>query len=216
MKNYILTTSILGILLCSCKKEETKQNLPNSEPSNQFVTTTGSYWIYNWYKIDTNGVETQYNYKDTISIIGDSVVSGKTYAVFKDSYLGLDHGIKLRRDSLGFIVEPGGKIIYSYTHFDQILDSGTEPGLWDWNKKMDNSTDHIIVPAGGFHCYKLIHYLYDDAGNPISNCGDLSRTFNTWYKNGVGEIKHQTSYMSHIVNCDYYMERRLVEYHIEP
>jgi hypothetical protein len=215
MKIYILAIASLTLAIASCKKDEPIQcELPTS-PSFEVPSTAGSYWIYEWVKIDTNGIETPMNTVDTVQIIGDTVIDNNACVIYTGTSLGVPMQPSFRRDSSGYIVDQNGFVFYSYLNFTDQIRTGSTPGLWDWYTKMIDHPTEITVPVGSFKTIEHQQYFHDAQGGTITQCNQDYVTFGTWYASGVGEVKRTTTYFSAMDACSWYLEKRLVEYHIE-
>lgn len=202
-------------VLNSCKKEQLE--IPTAEKPNNCYSpnTNGSYWIYDWLKVDTNGVETTLPFKDTIRVIGDTTINGNVYTITRGT--SMDSNIRnfYNRDSSGYLVNSLGDIMYSYNNFTDTIQKRVYAELWDSSLKMYNNVQ-VSVPAGTFNSIEARRYHYYSNGAPANNCGDPYFTLSTWFVQGVGKIKGTTAYINELMNCGFIMEQRLVEYYIAP
>lgn len=208
------------VLFSSCKKDEpTDQNntalysLPSKE---------GSYWVYEWYKVDSNGVETLTGQIDSLFVLGDTVLNGKTYVRYSNHSTAF--GIEsYQRDSSGYIVNQLGKILYAYTNFGEILSTYDEvlsngsggTNYWHMEFFMVNlKQTPIIVPAGTFYCISHRMKAVELTNAPLNSCGDLEYITDAYYAPGIGEIKSEASfYSTYIFNCER-RYKKLKEYFI--
>ena len=71
---------IVLFLIQSCKDKECEPTSVN--PSIHLVTTVGSFWLYDWYSIDSLGNEKILR-TDSTYIAGDTVINGKTNIIKK-------------------------------------------------------------------------------------------------------------------------------------
>lgn len=216
MTNKVLIASLLIISFLSCKKETAN---PDEKPigltTEHYPTKAGSYFVYHWYSIDSNKVETPLSDVDTIYILGDTLLNGKTYTIYKESFRqSWFKGLAFRRDSAGYIVDQNGKVLYSYVNFNDTFGSETGNAPWVFHSKMINGQDKIQVPAGSFSAVERRMYCYNDQIIPLTACGDTVIVLGTYYAPALGEIKLETGYLQEIRWKCNRMERRLVTYHI--
>ena len=180
------------IILFSCSKDaaipEGKDFGGTVTPVGPFVPlTVGSFWIYDYFLQDTNGVET-YLDRDTMSIINDTILNGKTYAVFDGSYeYKCNNYTSFRRDSLGYLIDTTGWIYFSSTNFTDTLENLSDSTRFFFYK-MTHKDSIVSVPAGVFQTFdyeRILHYYLDI--RPTQHC-------HNFYSNGVGIIKTQWKY----------------------
>lgn len=222
MQTQLTVFCLLTFLIFSCSKDDPIECRPyNTEGivDWDYPTETGSFWVYEWFSLDSNGVETPMNNIDTVRIVGDSIVAGNTFAVYEEQFFGNSYNTILRRDSSGFIINHLGQQDYSYVEFEEeyepgTLNTGGLETLFLYNVMKDTRDSIISVPAGDFSAVdREIHFYYE--GNPVLNpCGDTEFVDHRFHVPGIGEVK-STSYfvIEFQTNCST-IERRLVEYFI--
>lgn len=201
----------LMIAFFSCKDDDTTPGemiddvLPVYTP-----LTTGSYWIYEWAKIDTLGNETLMTTRDTISILGDTLINGNTYAILDGTYLG-SQSRQFHRDSLGYLVNSNGQVLFSESNTDELLHtdsipSGISPFLVR-EYRMEGNVTTIDASVGTFDCLNYQgKYIPLDPDYPHG-----IRYSNVYYADGIGDVESLIFYYSSPDN----LIRRLVEYNIE-
>ncbi len=209
MKNALLFSSLLLIGFYSCKKEKDESPLPatstSSSSPNCFPLSIGSYWIYERFNGDTNGVETTIE-TDSSYISGDTVIHGDTFAVFVGDVID-SNSVYFRRDSAGYLVDQIGIIRCSNTNFTDTLSSGNSPGYYDYYYKMIPPAI-ISTPAGPLNAYDyrgtitvlLSGYMWD---NP--------RYIHSYYSDNIGLVRETTFFLM----SPNYIGRKLVRYHIQ-
>ena len=214
MKTYIIISAVL-LALISCKKEQLQ--IPTTEkPNNCYTPTTmGSYWIYDWVEVDTNGVETPLPYKDTLRIIGDTTINNYVYTITRGTSMGGTPRSFFTRDSSGYIVNNRGNISYSYTNFTDTIHRHYDPQLWNYNVKMFNNIQ-VSIPIGTFSSLEARRFYFYPSGDPANNFGDPYFTLSSLFVQGVGKVKGMTGWINDLMNCGTIMEQRLVEYYIAP
>lgn len=209
MKNALYFSFML--LICfsaSCKKE--KDEIPSTSPASSSVSTTffplttGSYWVYERFQMDTNGVETLVAI-DSSYISGDTIINGATFSVFVGTYID-PNGIYCRRDSSGYIIDQYGTIHFSSTNFIDTLRTGNTPGYYNSFYKMVPAS-MISTPAGALAAIDYlgtINIVY-----PGYLWGNTRYT-HCYYSDSIGLIR-ETRFFLMNPNYD---GRRLVRYNI--
>ena len=158
MKN--LTLALLGVLasLWACKKEQAGPAFDN-----YFQLETGNYWIYDQYSLDTNGVYTLLGKTDSNYVEKDTLIRGETY--FKLMEVNAEgppntYIPKYLRDSLHYVVDWQGRILFSSENISDTLDARhfvayyPPAGLADTTAfifaQMQPGDETVQVPAGTF------------------------------------------------------------------
>ncbi len=201
--------------LWACEKSSDDATPPVVKEPNYFPLTTGSYWVYNTYRIDSLGNEELLRENDTTTVIGDTLINGNTFKIFYGSLYG--SSIKREqyyRDSSDYIVSPYGTIVFSSVNFTDTLYSGFDPDTDDpmifKYTKMENYNSLVTIPAGEFdsilNCPITVHFL--------KNQNNLIGKNDYLYAPNVGRILHQYFYISQYEMRKEYQERRLVDYYI--
>jgi len=215
MKNLIPPFVLLLLFLSSCKKADPILVPQVEVNTGYFQNTIGSYWVYEWFEIDSNGVETQLGIIDTIQNISQVVINNMNYVERTTSVLGNESQNIFLRDSLGYIVDSKGEIKYSYTDFTDTLSTGAISTLdVIWHKKMFDNVS-INVPAGSFTTIESKQYIYDTTTFPFTKCGEPAIECAIIVAPGVGTVKKETGYFSSLVFCVNRYEGRLIDYHIQ-
>lgn len=222
MKKLIPFLSLTAFLLVfSCKKDPLPPNtdclgtscdtLEWSMPS-----TIGSYWIYEWFVIDSNGVETTMGTFDTLRIIGDTIVNGKVYSTYKGNHFGTYQQIySYRRDSSGYVVNDQGKIIYSMKPTGETLNKVLGQ-FHNYISEVGYGLENKTVPAGTFETIPSYMWVSKTDGTPITTCGDLAFNLGEFYSPTQGMIASRTAFITEIEAWCQYREGRLIEYYISP
>jgi len=221
MKKMILLL-VIATLALACQKEELPDNPENPPVSekNYYPLTIGSYWNFQSFRVDTNGVETDLNKADSVIITKDTIINGETYAVFEGTNYPFSQGnwgiVNIARDSLGYMVNHLGTIIFSSNNFTDTLDSGVVhkttdiDTLFTYYTKMEEVNQPVSVPAGIFEVlnYKVTYTFPDYASQP-----DLYwRSANKFFAPDVGQIFSMWFYAQQTEVT----ERRLTSYYIAP
>lgn len=216
MKQVMLAVGISTFFLTACKKEdpETFVSEENSTPAYEFPNKAGSYWAYNWYSIDSSGVETLLSQVDSLFVLGDTIINGNTYAIYRGNNMSTNYITYFQRDSSGYIVNEHGDISFSYVDNSPSELTGTEPGFWDYYARYLQGLFPVTVPAGTFQTYVAELKVISIDGNQINVCGDTTYSFNTHYASGIGVVQNETAYFSEFETQCKRRIRRLVDYYI--
>ncbi|MGL5889500.1 MAG: hypothetical protein ACRC3B_06425, partial [Bacteroidia bacterium] len=207
MKNAMIGAVSLCLLAMACKKEEEQiipqpQNPPVTQSTAYFPLDSGSYWVYEHVKVDTNGNET-FMQTDSVRVMGDSVIGGNTYKIFKN--WGFSFFSALYRDSANCIVNEKGDIVFAANLLGQPIafrrDSDAIVGLiFESIDSMQTAMRTISNTAGSFNTLErsifTTYYIPVGGGNPRRMLSNFAQ--------GVGFVRQQYAYASQ----PSYIERR--------
>jgi len=217
----IFSVSLFVLSFTACKKTPLPDVIGVTNSCDGYCSyTVGSYWIYQHVLIDSNGVEQILTTTDTVSIVGDSIINGQTYAAVKGklipySSLFPSGIINHVRDSLHYLVSYTGTILFSSQDFSSILtqDSTVSTNAGStvtnyYSHKMEDVVDSVSLPAGTF---KVLNYERTASStDSLINSMFAYKNSNQYYAKGVGKVLH-----SFVFSNKRYLEHRLLEYHIE-
>lgn len=209
MKNALYLSSLMLLCFCACKKEKDAEPTPAAvtptSTTNYYPLTVGSYWIYERFQMDTNGIETVVSV-DSSYISGDTIINGDTFTVFVGTFID-PAGIYCRRDSAGYILDQYGVIQFSSTNYTDTLRVGSTPGYYTFFYKMISPVN-ISTPAGTFLASDFLATIN------ITQPGylwDTTRYIHNYYSDGIGLIRETAFFLSN----PNYDGRRLVRYQIQ-
>jgi hypothetical protein len=200
----------LTVAFASCKKDDPQpdpQPLPAPASSNYSPMTTGSYWVYDNYNVDTNNTAVYWN-TDSLYVTGDTVVNNKTYHLVKGTNYGSNFQTRMLRDSSGCILNEVGMVLFSATNFTDTLNVQEYPGIGTIYYKMAQGPS-VSVPAGIYATLDMKGDLYMD--DPNYTYG-IPRFAHNYYADNIGKVKSVNFY----VYAPGTIETRLVRYHIAP
>jgi len=157
-----ISFAILIFLFSACKKEKPEIPLGQCSPAPNFQPMTiGSYWIYEQFNVDTNGIRTSLNRLDSVFIEKDTLINGNIYAKFKR--IPLNHNNLLWhdywRDSSGYIVNSLGYIMSSNIFTTDTLSFRDYPNELHYTY-MEGKDSIVSVEAGNFQTYTVTHDVY--------------------------------------------------------
>lgn len=209
MKKVLVLGLIIALTWSSCKKDI---GIPSSPtPHSYSELTTGNYWVYDWYVIDSAGSSTLCGITDSIYIVGDTVIGSDTFAIQKGSWFGGATTLSFRRDSLGYLINETGRVFFSATNFTDTLYiwnsmTGSETGFL----KMTDIGQTMTVPAGTFTTLNAEYTVVNNVGTwPCVGTLDIH---NNQYADHVGKVKSTFQFTSD-PSCKVY-EQRLRKYYV--
>ena len=196
---------LFGILLSvqACKHADCKPAI--TTPSIQIVNSVGSYWIYNWYSIDTLGNEKLIQ-TDSIYIAEDTIINNNTYTIRQGEYLNGGR-TEYIRDSLGYIVNAKGDILWNKNSSGTFRILNTSTLNLEWT--MTSLDSKITVPAGSFTVMERTTKACYPDGQQMTPC-DQCQEAQAYYSDGIGIVLDRTAYIGNI-DCSY-LEGRLTKY----
>ena len=170
----------------------------------------GSYWVYQWYEVDSSGTEKLLDGKvDTVTIVKDTLIGASIFKKIQEnnSFLIAPVLITYRRDSLGFLVNPRNDVFFSSSNFIDTLRINNNSNF-KVIFKMETPNAPIETTAGVFECLNFQGEI-----TPFVPVDWSTQLINTYYSKGVGKIQENTFYFSSAVRVQY--QRRLIEYYLE-
>jgi len=207
--------AIVVLFLMSCEKDIEVPTSPTStiSPSSTgyMPMTPGSYWVYDWYVIDTLGNKTLATLRDSVYIVGDTVIGTSTYAVQEGSYFGGSVTRQFLRDSSGYVIDETGRIFFSETNYTDTLHIwSSTTGETTGYLKMNGIGDSVSVPAGTFSTLNAEFIVVNNIGSwPCVGTFDIH---DHQYADNVGKVRSTFQLVSSPACTKY--EQRLISYHI--
>lgn len=207
-------------ILSSCKKDKQEETTPpannggNTSAKYALPITTGSWWVYEEVKLDSN-----FNYVstygvDSVYVSGDTVVNGITFKLFKsvtlsgNTLLDYQYHNKLVRDSAGYLGDANGWFMLHDNFTDTLKVDSFNASIYTAYYKMAHKDSIVSTPAGSFPTVDLKGDVYAVPGYPWA----IPRHNHRLFAHNVGEVKNITYFFSQ----PDYIERRLVSYYIAP
>ena len=205
----------LALTLTACEKDvailKDPTNPTPSTTTNYTPLTVGSYWVYDWYAVDSSGNSTLLNITDSVYISADTIIGTDTYAIMEGTWFGFPPTRSFLRDSNGDLVNPGGGISFSATNYTDTLyhwnsGNGNETGYL----KMDDIGEMVTVPAGTFRTLNAKYTVVNNVGT--WPCFGKFDVHDNQYADNVGKVRSSFQFTSN-PNCKV-NEQRLRSYHI--
>jgi hypothetical protein len=211
----ILALTILSLAVLSCKKDKIDPTEPQpNNPSYTHVSTTGSYWVYDWYQVDSTGNETLIPaWRDTITIVGDTTINGKIYQHYKGTQWNSPTEY-YNRDSSGYVVNPNGSIAYSYVSGPMLVRASND-GYMNHDAYIGEKQT-ISTTFGSKQANTTYLEVSMVDGSPVNACGDLSIRFYNYYVSGIGCMGTETEYLSLFQGQCAKKRSKLVDYAVFP
>ena len=207
-KAMLLLMAVTMAIATSCKKDSETEIEPVSPPDFTKLAV-GNYWVFQRFDLDPEGVATPVEDWDSSYISKDTLINGYTYYKMheKGVILNAEQQVTFLRDSLDYLVNQFGQILFAQNNFtDTLYRDNTAPGLFYTYTMMHGKDSIIEVPAGTFTSRTIRTSVF-----PVNPFGPHPvRYCFTVFGEGVGKIKtHNFFYGS-----DKHFEKRLVRYNV--
>lgn len=212
MKNFLLLFALTILAFSACKDYDSDfyPDYANLD--------TGNYWIYERYKLDSNGVSSPMGVFDSIFVAEDTMINGVLYHRYmEDQYLSPPgYEVVFLRDSLHYLVDESGQRLFSSENFSETLwdhtitiQNGSHTNIdtiCDIFRKMTDDNLNISVAAGTFSTKnaQLVYQMY-----PGFDQGGTVRYMERRYAENVGLIEETLPFF---ISDKNYIVRRLVRY----
>jgi len=213
-KTIFLSVALMTTMIYSCKKDKDPTTTPSITYPNFSQLKVGNYWVYEQFDIDATGNATSKNIFDSCYVEKDTIINSKTYfkMVKPNPYSTNQSDISFQKDSLHYIVNSNGKILFSSKDFSTIFESsyflaGPNDTVCQIVKQMADNNLTVSTLAGTFATSnaKEIYSMYP---NWASVCNPRNK--HTRYAENMGIVIETLPFFASSPN---YIERRLVRYH---
>jgi hypothetical protein len=202
MKRVFFLILAAGMIMVSCKKDETTIKADPTAKSDFMQLKIGNYWVYHKIHIDATGSESPPTV-DSLLIIDDTLIRGNKY--YKKVFVGHEH-VTFLRDSGGYLVDHKGKVIFSDHDFSNVIRTDTiGPGLALAQYRMFDPDTLIQVTYGTFEVLEFRGEI--TALDPQSSHGTQYTHY--YYSEGIGMVKNSCYYYN---DPDLKVEQRLVNF----
>ncbi|MEL6810008.1 MAG: hypothetical protein AAFP76_01590 [Bacteroidota bacterium] len=204
------------VALISCSKGDENTTTPEPLPqlSNFYPLKVGNNWTYNYFR-NTEEVRGLENTGIVVQVIvtGEMPLGNETYFELQTTTAGNNNScnfcepdgvvISRVRDSLGYLVDSGGAILFSSSNTKDYLVSKNEWG--NVYRVLKADPVRADVPAGSFNCLDNERYTLNPNGVPFEGKDNL------YFSEGVGEIKKT---IVGPISGKILFEKHLVSYHL--
>jgi len=205
----ILMFSLVSLFIISCSKDDDTIVEETAVPDFSIPLAVGNYWIYQTYTEDMNGDLQPNSSPDSMFISGMQKVDEEEYYAITGFSVGSVVGVTLVKDSLGYLVNDSGDILYSPEETDEVLFEQTFPISNDANIYVAYTAESdvaIETPAGSFDTRMIVGTV--DFSETIIDCENQNLSH---YAEGVGRVREELFYAS---NCRV-VYRELLRYNIQ-
>ena len=214
------TQLLLGLFLVlgisSCKKDVAIPQAPtNPTSSGTYIPmTVGSYWIYDWYDVDTLGNTTPLNVTDSISVSGDTIIGLNTFYVMEEFWHNQIIPARkfYRRDSCGSLIDTSGNVYFSSTNLTDTLFIGYETSSELGYYKMTDINKMVTAPAGTFSTMNAAFIFVNLLGT--WPCWGKFYVSDKQYAKNVGKVRQSFIFNGPNGPICFIHDRRLRTYHI--
>jgi len=216
MKKQLVLFCAIILAFTSCKKDNDNSNSPSNTNgtdtySDYLPLTVGNLWIYDYISVDTNGIETPMNKTDTMQISKDTLINNIIYYKYEGTFFGANYSCQYIRDSLHYLVNHFGQLLFSSLNFTDTLVSDVEivsdDTLYVGYTIMYDPDSMITVPAGTVDVLDSRRNIHLYPG--FDQWGEI-RYCHSYYAVGSGVVKNTYFYLS----SPTVIERRLVSYQL--
>ncbi len=210
----VLLSISLTLFIFSCKDDDDKTPTPVVY-DNYTQLKVGNYWIYQRFDIDSSGTATPTAEYDSCYIEKDTLIAGFTYyKMVRPSPFFSTQSVYYLKDSLHYLVEAGGNILFSSIDFTTVFDvsyimaSAPNDTVCRIERKMTEQNLFASTPNGTFQTsnYQSKYFMY-----PNWTSAGAQRYMNTRYAKDVGIVIETLPFFASTPNS---VERRLVSYHL--
>lgn len=214
MKNAT-TLCTLFFLALSCWACKDHFSVPSPVYDNYSNLKVGNYWIYDIFTLKADGTLIAQNKRDSVYVAKDTLIGTNTYfKLLYPDFPASQYTHQYLRDSLHYIVDHQGKILFSSENFKDVLFSktlfiGGHPPLDTLcfiTAQMTDDNYPVNVPAGLFTTknYKTIYQMSEKWA-----FNGTYRFLNARYAKDVGIVEETLPF--YLGNPDYTV-RRLKRY----
>jgi len=221
MRKIIFTAILIGLsVLVSCNKDKDANEGYNPNPvpvPNYFPMAIGNYWVYDLYKVEVNQ-ESLTDKRDSLMITNDTIINENTFYVFRGNWFPQQNVTKLYRDSMGFIINPAGEIIFTsninntvYYQHTLFFDSTQTDTVYYMEYLTDERIEFVDLPIGQYNAMcRTVNYITFPAEENFPDTLKY-RSYKAKFIENIGQATDAVFYAS----APFHYEKRLVKYHTE-
>ena len=215
MKNYLII--LLFAIAFGCK-DANDETYPVSYPDFANLKV-GNYWIYERFHLDSNGVYTALGVFDSTYVEKDTLINGLTYYKYmEDQFLSPPgYDAVFLRDSLHYLVNVDGKILFSSQNFSDALwlayatfNAGNSDTICQIYRKMTDDNALVSLPAGTYVTKNAqeVYLLY-----PGFDMGGKIRRLEHRYAENVGLVEETSPFFISDLSKSYTVRRLVFQGH---
>ena len=219
IRSFILFVALIAL---SCCKKKTEAVPVAVQPPQESYTLLkpGNYWVYRDFTVilstDTTIPRDTY---DSCYIEKDTSLNGHTYhkyATIRNVYgSSRDTSFILLRDSLNYLVDHNGRVLFASQDFTSIFTTytfGPNNSTGDTllvTEQMRPEEAILDVPAGRFRALAFMMVFHYPPGRSVTQA-----SMYTWYASGVGIVCRSKGFYF-VAPTTNHTEQRLVRYHVQ-
>lgn len=215
-KNILIAMGALFISIVSCKKDEEVIIETTEECGGGIVpeafgfpSKVGTYWLYDINNIDSLGIVHSTGIRDSVVLVGDSLIDGKQFIMLNGSFMGgVPENFFIRDDGQGLVNEDGDRLMSYGLIEDVVIETGEQSvgadEVWNYTLKHRATTGTIF--------YSELIYVADDGG-VMNECGETNLPLRTSYEKGVGNIRSEIVFITAFKHFCERRERVLVDFY---
>ena len=156
MKRIIILAFISIIAFSACKRDDNNiEPIPQESVLDYFPLNVGNYWVYERSSCDSTWTDCQSMSIDTNFVTKDTVINELQYFKIEGRNL-IGFETKFVRDSLDYIVDCKGRILFSNKDFTTVFYEeyviSNNDTLYHWYNKMHQESIIFELPLGEFSC----------------------------------------------------------------
>jgi len=198
--NRILLLLAFSFLFLSCNKDDGNTTSDNQgQDAGFFALKVGNSWVYNYFRVNSEtGELSNLGATETIEVIDEEAIGEEVVFTLKTTTIDTENScgpcntspeytFKVK-DSLGYLVEVDGPILFSSINDEDYLVLSQEFG--DIFRVLKPNEVLITVPAGQFVTKDNERYAIDPEGNRFDGQDNL------YFAEGIGEIRQTISTVS--------------------
>ena len=215
MNKVLLLFLSFSLLLISCNKDEGEDSTEQQEvDAGFFALQVGNSWVYNYFRVNSEtGELSNLGATETMEVIDEEAIGEEVVFTLKTTTIDTENScgpcntspeytFKVK-DSLGYLVEVDGPILFSSINDEDYLVLSQEFG--DIFRVLKPNEVLITVPAGQFVTKDNERYAIDPEGNRFDGQD------NVYFAEGIGEIR-QT--ISTVASQRIIYEKQLMSYNV--
>lgn len=220
MRKIIFTALLLGLtVFMSCQKDNDDQKItPDPEPiANYFPLAIGNYWVYDLYKVE-NHQETLTNKRDSLIISNDTLIRGNQFFVIEGNWFPSNDVKYYYRDSLGYIINEKGTIIFSSVLFNEVYYTNTQyfdttniDTVYHIEYFTNPDLEQIALTIGEFNALTRTQNYTTFPGDESFPDTLKYRSYKSKFIEDIGQATDAVFY----AGGPFHFEKRLVKYYIE-
>ncbi|MGY0391798.1 hypothetical protein ACW5R3_04430 [Bizionia sp. KMM 8389] len=215
LRNFLIILLLTCVFSCSSDADDTLNTSNQSNDSGFYALKVGNWWVYKKFSRDnSNQTFEDTGVIDSVRITGTTEINGKTYFQLHTKTTGNESNnpiygengerTELVRDSLSYLIQDSGAIMFTYLDYNERVVSTN-----DWGNIYETSYPDEVsttVPAGDFICAYSERYAKSPEGEQFPGLDVVN------YAEGIGLVFYTYSF---VTDANHVMESRLDSYLVQ-